>query len=434
MDVNAFRLALSAELERDILPFWLQRMFDPAQGWYGRMTGRGELVTDAPRGAVLNARLLWTFSAAWRLTGRPVYRAAALHAYREIRDRFVDRKCGGVYWSLDASGAPLDAKKQFYAIAFAVYGIAEYYRAGGDRKALALAERLWRDIEAHSFDGDGYLEACTRDWQPIADMRLSDKDRNDAKTMNTHLHILEGYTALYRVWPDEGLRQRLTGLVEIFLERIVRPDGHLGLFFDENWISRSEMVSYGHDIEASWLLEEAAALLGDAPLMARTTEACRRIASAALEGWRSGEGMIYEYDPATGRRDADRHWWVQAETVVGCWNRFQRDGDPAWAQRALDTWDFIRRNLLCPDGEWYWSVRADGSPNLDDDRAGFWKCPYHNGRMCMEILERARQKSCEKSTPEWIQNMKKGMRPFTKEELEADDRLAYILSKGAGNE
>ena len=388
MDVHAFSLALADELERDILPFWLRRMQDPDRGWYGRMTGRGELVKEAPRGAVLNARLLWTFSAAWRLTGRPGYRAAALHAYREIRDRFMDRKYGGVYWSLDASGAPQDAKKQFYALAFAMYGLSEYYRAGGDRKALDLAVRLYRDIEAHSFDGDGYLEACTREWAPIADMRLSDKDRNDAKTMNTHLHILEGYTALYRVWKDEELRERLAGLVDIFLERIVRPDGHLGLFFDTQWRSQSEMVSYGHDIEASWLMEEAADLVADPALSERTSAACRRIAAAALEGWTPEGGMIYECDPAAGHRDGDRHWWVQAETVVGCWNRFQRDGDPAWAQRALDTWDFIRRSLLCTDGEWYWSVRADGSPNLDDDRAGFWKCPYHNGRMCIELIER----------------------------------------------
>ena len=392
MDVHAFSLTLAEELERDILPFWQYRMQDSARGWYGRMTGAGVLMREAPRGAVLNARLLWTFSAAWRITGRPRYRAAALHAYREIRDRFVDRCQGGVYWSLDASGAPLDTKKQFYAIAFAIYGLAEYFRAGGDRKALDLAVRLYRDIEEHSLDaaGGGYLEACTRDWKPIADMRLSDKDRNDAKTMNTHLHILEGYSALYRVWPDEGLRRQLAALVELFLERIARPDGHLGLFFDMQWRSQSETVSYGHDIEASWLLEEAAALLGDASLSARTTAACRRIAAAALEGWRPGEGMVYEFDPASGHRDADRHWWVQAETVVGCWNRFQRDGDPAWAEKALDTWGFIRSQLLCPDGEWYWSVRADGTPNRDDDRAGFWKCPYHNGRMCMEIIERTK--------------------------------------------
>ncbi len=375
------------ELTEDILPFWLTRMQDPSGGWYGRIDGEGRLVPDAPRGAILNARILWTFSAAFRVLGRPEYRAAADRAYLEIRDRFFDPEEGGVFWSLDAAGRPLDTKKQFYAIAFAVYGLAEYYRAIGLQEALGLAVRLYRDIETHSFDGDGYLEACMRDWRPIADMRLSEKDRNDAKTMNTHLHILEGYTGLYRVWKDGGLKARLTGLVGIFLDRILRPDGHLGLFFDTAWRSQSETVSYGHDIEASWLLEEAADLLEDPALSARTSDACRHIAAAAMEGWQAGEGMIYERDPAAAHVDTDRHWWVQAETVVGCWNRFRRDGDAAWAGRALDTWDFIRRELLCPDGEWYWSLRADGTHDTADDRAGFWKCPYHNGRMCLEILE-----------------------------------------------
>jgi mannobiose 2-epimerase len=385
-----FRSALGYELTRDILPFWLQRMRDPAGGWYGCIAGDGTLVADAPRGAILNARILWTFSSAFRLIGDPAYREAADRSYAVIRDRFHDPLYGGVYWSLGAAGQPLDTKKQFYAIAFAVYGLAEYFRATGEAGARDLAVRLYRDIEAHSYDtiGGGYIEACSRAWSPIADMRLSEKDRNDAKTMNTHLHILEGYTSLYRVWPDKGLRDRLANLVELFLDRIVRADGHLGLFFDEAWILQSETVSYGHDIEASWLLEEAAGLLEDEDLAVRTAEACRRIAAAALEGWQPDAGMIYEYDPATGRRDGDRHWWVQAEAVVGCWNRFQRDGDPAWAERAQDIWEFIRRELRCPDGEWYWSVRADGTPNVTDDRAGFWKCPYHNGRMCMEILER----------------------------------------------
>ena len=390
MQATILRSALERELRQGILPFWLQRMQDPAGGWYGRIAGDGTLVPDAPRGAILNARILWTFASAFRLTGDPAYREAAARACTELRERFYDPQYGGVYWSLTADGRPLDTKKQFYAIAFAIYGLAEYHRAAGDPGALELAVRLYRDIEAHSFDpaGGGYLEAATRAWEPIEDMRLSARDRNDAKTMNTHLHILEGYTCLYRVWKDEGLRRQLLGLLEIFLDRILRSDGHLGLFFDADWRSQSETVSYGHDIEASWLLEEAADLLDDAALSARTTEACRRIAFASLEGWKEGEGMIYEWDPATGRRDADRHWWVQAETVVGCWNRFRRDGDPDWADKAADTWKFIREHLRCPDGEWYWSLRADGTPNVTDDRAGFWKCPYHNGRMCMEILER----------------------------------------------
>ena len=376
------------ELTRDILPFWAERMQDGNGGFHGHIDGEGRLVPDAPKGAILNARILWTFAAASRILGDPAWRTVADRAFAQIRDRFYDPVYGGIYWSLDAAGKPLDGKKQFYAIAFAVYGLAEYYRATGEEAALQLAQRLYRDIEAHSLDAEkgGYREATSRDWSPLADMRLSEKDRNDAKTMNTHLHILEGYTALYRVWKDEGLKRSLTTLVQCFLDRIVRPDGHLGLFFDEDWVSQTEQVSYGHDIECSWLLWETAELLGDPLLMERVRACSLRIADAAIEGLREDGGMIYESDPATGSMDEDRHWWVQAENVVGCLNQYRLRGDSAWLDRALACWSFIKRHLLCPGGEWYWSVRADGSPNLEDDRAGFWKCPYHNGRMCLEIL------------------------------------------------
>jgi mannobiose 2-epimerase len=374
-ELDILRAEVRAELENDILPFWLDRMQDPAGGFYGQMDGSGRLIPDAPRGGILCARILWTFSSAYRVLGRSEYLDAARNAFMQIRDKFFDREFGGIYWSLNADGTPLDTKKQFYAIAFAVYGCAEFFRATGEEEALELAIKLWRSIEDHSLDSikGGYIEACTRDWQPIADMRLSEKDRNDAKTMNTHLHILEGYTGLYRVWKDETLRRRLVDLCEIFMNKIVRPDGHLGLFFDEDWRSQSDTVSYGHDIEASWLLCETAELLDDPALLARVRACCSRIAAASLEGLQPDGSMIYE------DHDTDRHWWVQAETVVGCLNQ-------GWTDRAIRCWEYIKSNLIAPDGEWYWSVDERGIPNTRDDRAGFWKCPYHNGRMCMEIL------------------------------------------------
>ena len=397
-DLISLKAEVRAELEKDILPFWLERMQDPAGGFYGQMDGNGRLMPDAPRGGILCARILWTFSAAYRVLGRSEYMDAARNAFSQIRDKFFDREFGGIYWSLNADGTPLDTKKQFYAIAFAVYGCAEFFRATGEEEALELAIKLWRSIEDHSLDSikGGYIEACTRDWQPIADMRLSEKDRNDAKTMNTHLHILEGYTGLYRVWKDETLRRRLVELCEIFMNKIVRPDGHLGLFFDEDWRSQSETVSYGHDIEASWLLCETADLLDDPALLARVRACCSRIAAASLEGLQPDGSMIYE------DHDTDRHWWVQAETVVGCLNQAhlppasftgsQKKCSPAkapdglWLERSIRCWEYIKSHLIAPDGEWYWSIDAEGHPNTRDDRAGFWKCPYHNGRMCMEIL------------------------------------------------
>ncbi len=385
------RQSILAELEGDILPFWMRRMTDPKGGFLGMMDGNGDIVPGAEKGAILNSRILWTFAAAYRTLRKKEYLDTATRAFNEIRDRFTDKEYGGLYWSLDSEGRPKDTKKQFYAIAFAIYGLAEYFRVTADMEALELAKSFYRCIEDHSYDPTrgGYIEACTREWKPIADMRLSDKDQNDSKTMNTHLHILEGYTNLFRVWKDPGLRERLEELIKIFIDRIIRPDGHLGLFFGDDWTPHSTAISYGHDIEASWLLDEAAEVLGDNPLTAKVKAVCAKVASAAMEGFTPDGGMIYEYDHATDRRDSDRHWWVQAETVVGCVNQYQKTGEAKWLEHAEDEWTFIRRHIICPDGEWYWSLRADGTPNTTDDRAGFWKCPYHNGRMCLEVLERS---------------------------------------------
>ncbi|MCQ2170091.1 MAG: AGE family epimerase/isomerase [Bacteroidales bacterium] len=384
---------LCRELQQNILPFWQTRMPDKAGGFIGRIDGQGNACPNAEKGAILNARILWTFSSAWRILRVPEYLDTAKRAYNYISEHFIDREYGGAFWSVNADGSPKDTKKQFYAIAFIIYALAEFHRSCGDEAALQLAVELFRSIESHSLDsiGEGYIEACTRDWGTIDDMRLSEKDQNDAKTMNTHLHILEAYTGLYRVWKTPESEQALRRVTGIFLDRIVRPDGHLGLFFDENWNSTSSMVSYGHDIEASWLLCEAAAVLGDNELETVVREVSGRIAQASMEGFTADGGMEYEYDPSSGVRHSSRDWWVQAETVVGCINRYGLTGDRLWMERARAQWNFIVKHIICPDGEWYWSaLPVDGGfvPNTTDDRAGFWKCPYHNGRMCMEIIER----------------------------------------------
>ena len=394
--MNNFSKSLKTELTENILPFWMDNMVDPRGGFYGRMDGRCTLEADAPKGAILNARILWTFASAYRVIGDPRYLETAVRAKEYILEHFVDKEFGGAYWSLNADGSVCDSKKQFYAIAFIVYGMSELYRASGDQQALDCAIELYKSIEEHSRDLQkaGYIEACTRDWQPIEDMRLSEKDRNDAKTMNTHLHILEGYTSLYRVWKDEGLGKALEDLIVVFLERIDQPDGHLGLFFDEDWNLTSKMFSYGHDIEASWLLCEAAEVLGNEQLLQRVKAESTKMANAAADGFTDLGGMIYEYDPESGHADNDRHWWVQAESVVGFYNQFQLSGEEMWRERSILSWAFIHKYIVAPNGEWYWSAVPVGTndfrPNTTDDRAGFWKCPYHNGRMCMEIIERVK--------------------------------------------
>ncbi|OUO22728.1 AGE family epimerase/isomerase [Bacteroides sp. An322] len=391
--INQLRNEMRSELENNILPFWMNKMEDNEQGgFYGEITGDDELRPEASKGAILNARILWTFSAAYRLLKKPEYLKTATRAKRYLIDRFYDPEYGGIYWELDYKGNPLDTKKQIYAIGFAIYGLSEYARATGDAEALEYAQRLFEVIEQHSFDPvqNGYLEALTRDWQPIEDMRLSDKDENEKKTMNTHLHILEPYTNLYRVWKDERLERQLRNLIDVFITRILDPQtGHLNLFFEEDWTNKYRIYSYGHDIEASWLIHEAALVLGDETVLKRIEPLIVRIAQAADEGLNPDGSMIYENFLDKQKIDRELHWWVQAENVVGHINLYQHFGDESALDIAVRCWEFIKAKLIDHEqGEWHWSILPDGTVNRKDDKAGFWKCPYHNGRMCMEVIER----------------------------------------------
>lgn len=391
MNPNTFRTEAELTLHDNILRFWIERMVDRTRGGFlGRITGSGKSDPEAPKGAILGSRILWAFAAAYRVTKRPEYLTMATRARDYLLDRFYDPEYGGLYWSLTAGGTPLDTKKQIYALGFAIYGLSELARATGDPHALDYAQRLYRSIEQHSFDRkhNGYFEAFTRSWGELGDVRLSEKDANECKTMNTHLHILEPYTNLYRVWRDEGLREKLRNLTELFLDRIYDPETHhLGLFFNEKWVRRDAGFSYGHDIEASWLLLEAALEIGDDALTARVKEATRQIAAAAAEGIRPDGSMIYERH-ADGRLDEERHWWVQAENVVGQLWLWRHHGDGTAYDRATACWRYIRDRIVDHEGgEWWWGVLPDGSEDRANDKAGFWKCPYHNTRMCLEIIE-----------------------------------------------
>ncbi len=391
--INTLRKEVTEELEGNILPFWMNKMTDRERGgFYGRISGEDVLMPDEPKGAILNARILWTFSAAYRLLKKPEYLATATRAKRYLLDFFYDKQFGGIYWSVDCEGNPLDTKKQIYALGFAIYGLSEYARATGDEEALEYAIQLFEVIEKYSFDAEknGYVEALTRDWQPIADMRLSDKDENEKKTMNTHLHILEPYANLYRVWKDGRLKTQLKNLIELFVTKILDTQTyHLNLFFEDDWTNKYHLISYGHDIEASWLIHEAALVLGDETVLKQIEPVIVRIARAADEGLNADGSMTYERFSDKGETDRELHWWVQAENVVGHLNLYHHFGDEEALSTALRCWQFIKDKLIDREnGEWYWSRFADGSINRNDDKAGFWKCPYHNGRMCLEINER----------------------------------------------
>ena len=380
-------------LEENILRFWLDEMQDNENGgFYGRMDGQGNLYAQADKGCVLNARILWSFASAYRVLGKEEYREAAVKAKAYLLDHFIDREHGGVYWMVDYKGQPVDTKKQSYAIGFTIYGMAELARATGDEEAQQCAKELFETLEAHAFDHEniGYIEALTRDWQPIADMRLSDKDENGSRTMNTHLHILEPYTNLYRIWKDPRVEHQLRVLINIFTEQLLNPQtGHLDLFFDDQWQSRRNIESYGHDIEAAWLLTEALEVLGDPVLYHKVMPIVSRIAHASEEGLCPDGSMIHERNLTTGHADRDRHWWVQCENVIGQLNQYQHFGDGQALEKALACYRYIEAHLVDREGgEWYWSRRPDGTVNHDEDKAGPWKCPYHNSRMCLEIIER----------------------------------------------
>lgn len=378
----------------NILPFWLEKTIDRENGgFYGRIDGHGVLHKEAEKGAILNARILWTFSAAYRVLRKPEYLEAATRAKDYVTAHFYDKEFGGTYWSLDYLGQPKDTKKQFYAIGFMIYGLSEYARATGDKEALDYAIRLFDTIESHSFDreNNGYIEACTREWGEIADMRLSDFDANYPKSQNTHLHIIEPYTNLFRVWKDERLERALRNLINIFTDHILNPETHhLDLFFENDWTrGAGHLESYGHDIECSWLMHEAALVLGDKDVLAKVEPVVQMVAKASEKGLNADGSMIHEANLDTGHVDDDLHWWVQAETVVGFFNIYQYFGDETALDKAERCWQYIKDNLIDREnGEWYWSRHADGTLNTDDDKAGFWKCPYHNGRMCLEIIER----------------------------------------------
>ena len=422
--IKNMKAEMQEVLENNILRFWLDKMQDSEQGGFnGRMDGHHQLHPEAEKGAILNARILWSFSAAYRVLQKPEYMEAATRAKDYFIEHFIDPEYGGVYWSVDNTGRPLDTKKQFYAIGFAVYGLSEYARATGDREALDYALQLYDCIEEHAFDREhnGYIEACTREWGEMADMRLSELDANYPKSQNTHLHIIEPYANLYRCLrefqeaespncnyvpaigavlplgitvPQETINRvesSLRNLIDIFTDRILNPDTHhLDLFFEMDWTrGASRLESYGHDIECSWLMHEAALVLGDKKVLEKVEPIVQMVAKASEKGLCPDGSMIHEANLDTGYVDADLHWWVQAENVVGWLNVYQYFGDEKALQRADACWQYIKQNLIDYEhGEWFWSRRKDGTLNLSDDHAGFWKCPYHNSRMCLETIER----------------------------------------------
>ena len=376
-----------------ILSYWKQNAPDITNGGFiGKIDHDNKPYPEAPKGSVLNSRILWAFSAAYQVTHNKEHLDIAKRAYDYIQTYFLDKEYGGIYWTVDYNGTPLDTKKQVYALAFAVYGMSELYKIWPDEALKQTAIGLYQDIVNHSYDKKygGYIEALSRDWKELGDLRLSAKDANERKSMNTHLHVLEAFANLYSIWPDEKLKQQVEELIQLFLDHIISPDTHhLVLFFDDSWNKRSEVISYGHDIEAAWLVQEAAELVGNNSLLEKVKYQTILLTEAASEGLDDDGGLWYEYDPDDNHWIRQKHSWPQAEAMVGFLNAWQISGNEVYLQHSLKSWQFVKGHILDKKGgEWYWGVEKDYAPMTREDKVGIWKCPYHNSRACIEVIRR----------------------------------------------
>ena len=392
LDLKKLRKEFDNELTDNILNYWVKKVYDPQRRtFFGRITNDGRQYPEAPLSAVLVTRIMWTFAAAYREYPTAIYKKMADEAFRILQEHFWDQQNGGIYWSVFPDGRADDVKKQFYAEAFFIYALSEYYLAFKSEKAKQIAISMFMLMEKYAFDKEhgGYFEATTADWRETDDQRLSPKDKDVKKSMNTHLHILEAYTNLYRVYKDQQVKEKLEHLIHVFLEKIIDPQtSHLILFFDKDWTVRSEIDSYGHDIESTWLLCEAAEVLGNKELQEKVEEVALRISDVTLkEGLAENGGMYYEKEGDHIQEQFD--WWPQAEAVVGFFNSWQITGNEKYLNQSVKSWKFIKDYIIDKNnGEWFWGVGSGLTP-LNGDKVGPWKAPYHNSRMCLEMMKRA---------------------------------------------
>jgi len=393
LTLNDFRQEVKQELFR-IIDYWAQHAPDKDKaGFYGVVNGKNEPDPNAARGIVVTSRILWTFSAVQQLFPNPEYNVLAKRAYEYLLNYFLDKEYGGVYWSVTAEGAPLEMKKQLYGHSFAIYSLSEYFKISKNEEVLNAAKNIFSQVIKHGYDktNGGYIEGFARDWQNTDDYILSKGENR--KSMNTHLHLLEAFTNLYRVWKSEESKFHLKHSIELMLDHIIDPATfRMTLFFKDNWQHTSTVVSYGHDIEASWLLWEAAEVLGDKTLMNKCRTISIQMAKASTSGLAKNGAINYEFDPVTKHRDDSKQWWPEAEAMVGYFNAYQLTGKVNFLEKSEKVWTFIKEHLIdYKNGEWFGAVDANNKV-IADDKINFWKCPYHNSRSCMEIWRRLGEK------------------------------------------
>ena len=391
--VESFRQRVETELRSNILPFWLKHAVDEQYGgFHGQISN--DLVIDptAKKGLILNARILWTFSKAFSVYGEEACLETARRAYDYLTRHFWDTEFNGVFWMVDYLGRPVETKKRIYGQAFTVYSLAEYHHATGDPDAAGKSLQIYEAIESASYDAlhRGYFETYERDWTLAREQRLSKVDMDAKKSMNTHLHLLEACANLLRGHESPALRTRLRELILVFLEHIIdRQAHHFRMFFDEGWHSQSDHISYGHDIEGSWLLCEAAEILGDEPILQAVRQEARLMAQAVLEQAVDSDGGLFYEGDARGIIDTDKHWWPQAEAVVAFLNAYQLSGCEHFYVAAGRSWEFIEKYIVDREhGEWFWKVSRACVPSNREFKVDPWKCPYHNSRACFEVMAR----------------------------------------------
>lgn len=397
-EIDKLQSEVEADLTDNLLPFWMNHAVDPAGGFYGTIfvdgshaqPAEGRMGRLAEKGSILNARILWTFASAYRIYGYESYREIADRAARYYIDHFIDKKYGGVYWTVDAEGNMSNATKQSYPAAFGIYALSEYFRATGDQESLNAALAIYQTLEKHAHDkaGKGYIEVFNRDYSKAGGEGV-DGDHGASKTMNTHIHIMEAYSNLYRVWPDAGLKANIIELLDILNNRLYSPQTkHLILFCKDDWTPLERVDSYGHDIETAWLLCEAAELVGDESLIRRTQQQAVEMTDVALaEGVEPSGVMNYERE-AGGKLNNKRSWWPQCETVIGCINAWQITGQKRYFDAATRTWQYIKQHFIDPQyGGWHMLLTEDGKPT-QEPKGSLWNCPYHNSRMGFELKNR----------------------------------------------
>ncbi len=373
-----------------IIPFWKSLRDDEFGGYYGYMDYDLKLNKKAEKGCILNSRITWFFSNAYTLLKDPSLLDEADHGYEFLKNHCIDSENGGIFWSMNYDGTPLDTTKHTYNQAFCIYALSSYYEASGKREALDLAFQLFHMIEEKCTDDQGYLEAFTKDFKPESNEKLSENGVLAEKTMNTLLHVLEAYTELYRVSKDKEVEERLKWIMDTFAEKVYNSElERQEVFFDKNYNSIIDLHSYGHDIETAWLMDRTVDVLGDETYRQKMTPITKALTKKIYEVAFDGHSLSNECDK--GVVDTNRVWWVQAETVVGFLNGYEKDPSKVEYKEAAEAeWQFIKDHVIDPrnGSEWFWLVRQDGSPVEGEPIVEPWKCPYHNGRMCMEVIRR----------------------------------------------